>query len=157
VSQEDEEPHSEPLTPPRGRLYQDDEFQVDDLVGETLERIVGYVTRESREPEMLLLKPRGRHWQRCFIDAGLGFWAEWSEDDAFSAYHDEPALQMVDFGTELMINGSPIIEVSCCTELDGRARITVRTTKGDIFLRALDPKDLESPVEIGFAARPEDA
>jgi hypothetical protein len=71
MTRDPEEPHSEPLAPPRGRLCQDDEFRVDDLAGETLERIVGYVNRESREPEMLLLKPRGRHWQRCFIDAGL--------------------------------------------------------------------------------------
>lgn len=61
-----------------------------------------------------------------------------------------------DYGTELTIKGSQILEVSCRPELDGRARITVRTTRGDIFLRALGSKDLESPVEIGFAARPED-
>lgn len=139
--------------PPRGRLFQGLAFEVTDLRGRTVESLLGSTSLPDRDdcPEMMFLKVRGRPWQRFFLDAGIGFWEEWSEADAFRDYED---LRTVDYGARFQVLGDRILRVSCRPETPAEpARIVVALGSGEIQLRRVDPADPTSDSELTFARR----
>ncbi len=79
----------------RGRLHQDVHFNVDEILGRTLEQALLARGRESGGTLAVFLKPSGLEWHRYFLDAGVGFWEELSEADAFLDFRDE-GVELVD-------------------------------------------------------------
>lgn len=138
---------------PRGRVFQDATFEVAELRGRTLERLLGATSRPAGDdrPEMMFLRADGGPWQRFFLDAGIGFWEEWSEADAFRDYAD---LRRVDYGARFRVIGERILRVSCSSEGPGQpARIVLEVSSGEIELRRGDPDDPECSSELRFRRR----
>lgn len=135
---------------PRGRRFQDEAFEVSDLRGRRLEHLFGCTSQPELDdrPEMMFLKARGGLWQRFFLDAGIGFWEEWSESDAFRDYAH---LRRVDYGARFRVIGDQVLRVSCYCEAPGEpARIVLVLTSGEIRLRRVDSGDPESDSELTF-------
>ncbi len=142
------------MTEPRGRLFQGARFEVTELAGRAVQRLYGVTSRADTDdrPEIVFLKPGSGHWQRFFLDAGIGFWEEWSESDAFADYS---ALRRVDYGVRFRIIGDRIRRARCYPGAANRsARICLELGAGVLELRALDPGDPDSDSEIVFTPLP---
>ena len=104
---------------PRGRMFQDVSFEVVELRNRKLEQLVGYTCEvRDKSSEAMFLKVPGKHWQRFFLDAGLGFWEEWSEGEVFQDYE---GLRRIDYGSMFGLAGE-LIEEAICTA-HGRGRL----------------------------------
>ena len=64
---------------PRGRIHQDNNFDVKGLDGEKVQEILGLVEEDNPDdqPIMVYLKVTNNRWQKYFIDARIGFWEEY--------------------------------------------------------------------------------
>ncbi len=142
---------------PRGRRFQDAEFEVSDLAGRELESVVGYSAAADDEPALVVLKPSGLPWQRCFLDAGLAFWEEWSEAAAVADVA-EPPFRRVDYGERFGLRGAQIHRVRCEAEsgvVDGRAaRIVLSLSCGELVLGAHYAQGLDGELEVAFLPAP---
>ncbi|MEA2602512.1 MAG: hypothetical protein QOF89_3504 [Acidobacteriota bacterium] len=130
---------------PQGFLFQEEEFQLDELEGCTLERLVGHSAAKDESPHAIFLKATNRHWQRFYLDAGLGFWDEESDDEALEELAGEPAI---DYGLRFGIVGARIGMIQC----DPCPRITIALSSGVLTLEAREPMNLESSSRILFHA-----
>lgn len=135
---------------PRGRLFQDARFEVTELRGDIVEWLLGFTSQAEDDdlPEVMLLKPRHGHWQRFFLDAGVGFWEERTEGDAFE---DCSELRRVDYGARFRVIGDRIRSVHCHPVTSGWAsRIALELASGVLLLRLVDPANPDSGCEVVF-------
>ncbi len=138
---------------PRGRLFQGARFEVTELRGGIVEQLLGVTSQADTDdrPEMMFLRPQGGHWQRFFLDAGIAFWEEWSETDAFA---DSSGLRRVDYGARFRLVGVRIRRAHGYRAApEPAARIELELATGVLQLRAIDPGDPDSDSEVTFRPR----
>jgi len=137
---------------PRGRLHQDDTFEVAGLAGGIVEKLLGYTTEAERDdqPEKMFLKVHGLPWQSYFLDAGLGFWEEsGEEEDPFDAYRGDS--REIDYGERFGLLGARIIEARCSViEPWQTTSIAVTFEAGVLRLSYARPNDLDADVVLTF-------
>ncbi len=102
---------------------------------------VSEVAIEGRRCSLLWIKPNDRPWKRFFLDAGLAFWEEWSEDDT-SRELAEFADEIEDLKTTVGERLGKVI-VAASGALVPTIRIALGTN-GEIRLAPKDPNDIES-------------
>ena len=91
------------------RLGQDWSFSCDALTGKTVESIIAYYWEGG--VFMIVIKLREDElYQRFFLDAGLGFWEEWSKEDALSDLEDCRARN---FAEELNLTNKKVDKIEC--------------------------------------------
>ena len=135
----------------RGRLHQDDTFEVADVAGGIVEQLLGFTdTERDDQPEKMFLKIRGqRPWQTYFLDAGLGFWEEWDEEDAFDAYRGDS--REIDYGHRFGLIGATIVEARCAVvEPKETTSIAVVFDRGALRMSYARPNDLDADVILTF-------
>jgi len=137
-----------PIDPaaPRGRLYQHDAFRSSDLRGNVIEEARCWYEKPGDRGgrcSMLWLKPRGRLWQKFFLDVGAVFWEEWSDESTFETFDDlGDEVQPLD-----TVRGLQIGEIEAAPfGSDNRSGLRIALGRdGAICLLPADIHDLESP------------
>jgi hypothetical protein len=137
-----------PLDPaaPRGRLYQHDAFRSSDLRGIVIEEARCWHEKASAGDggcSMLWLKPSGCLWQKFFLDAGVVFWEEWSDESTLATFDDlGDEVQPLD-----TVRGLEIGEIEAAPfGSDNRSGLRITLGRdGAICLLPADIHDVESP------------
>jgi len=82
------------------RLKNDFSFSCASLAGKTIEFFVVYFSEYSENDIlMIVLKLKEKDlYQRFFLDAGIGFWEEWNEEEALFDLED---CKTIDLGVRL--------------------------------------------------------
>ena len=131
---------------PRGTIFQSEAFTFPDLDGGMLEKLLGFVD-EKGAVIVLFLKVTGHHWQRCFLDAGINFWGELSEESVLEELQNEP---FIDFGRRLSVVGQHV-GVVCA---DPTPRIRIPVSAGELILEAEDANVIDSQATLRFVSEP---
>lgn len=136
----------------RGLRFQDDAFVVADVVGLSIEELWG-ASERPETAEVVFLKVSGLPWQRFFLDAGLGFWGEYPDDETFDAHQDIPRI---DYGRLFGIVGRRLLRAECVAVGPARlARIVlVVESDGRVELRLIEPASIDSNAELVHVGAP---
>ncbi|WP_444894543.1 hypothetical protein ACJJIE_10380 [Microbulbifer sp. TRSA001] len=95
---------------------------------------------------MLILKLKEVElYQRFFLDAALGFWEEWSEEDAFCDVDD---LEHVDLAKEFDLKHKKVLSITCKGSFEEFSSIEFRFEGINLLLRLSDNTDFESDVVL---------
>ncbi len=136
------------------RLVNAPAFDLDELVGAAICDLVGCV--HDNEPfgvEMLFIRLEGdRLWHRLFLQAGIGFWEKWPEDEAFGDYLD---YRRIDFGKRWGLSGLKILSAECIGsnwEDAGVSEFKIGFETGLLNFRFSDPDDVDSEAVLDFHA-----
>jgi len=126
---------------PRGRLYQHAKLRSRELMGAPVERALRWRHHRPDSCEVLWLKPRGRCWQRFFLDLGWSCWEEWS-DETIEEELDELRDELVAVGelvdqTIVMVYFEIPMERSCEIRFELQSGESVRMYRDD-------PEDYDS-------------
>lgn len=116
-------------------------FVFDELAGCALERLLGL-----NEPMLLFVKPQGRCWMRFYLDAGLVFGGERTDEDAAEELAEEPA---VDYGVRFGVTGDRIGLVRG----EPAPRLRIEFSSGELVLETTDEHDLDAASRIFFVPR----
>ena len=130
----------------RGWIFQDQEFVFGELEGSTLERLLGHVDGETGAPLIVFLKTTGHMWQRFFLDAGLGFWGEYSEHDVAGELEEDAAI---DYGHRFGVVGQCVGQARC----EPGPRIRVAISSGDFVLETTGDSILDAPSSVRFESK----
>lgn len=130
---------------PRGGLFQDDVWIFREIIGCSLERFVGYLDEPGGDPLVFFLKPSAGFWQRFYLDAGLGFWGEYGDEEVAEELEDEEE-SVVDYGERLGIVGESLGMVRC----EPGPRIRVAVAVGEIILETVDRTVPDAPTKVPF-------
>ena len=128
------------------RLANAPAFNLDELVGASIYDFVGCV--HGDDPfgvEMLFIRVEGDQlWHRLFLQAGIGFWEKWPEDEAFGDYLD---YRRVDFGKRWGLSRLKILSAECIGpnwEDPGASEFKIGFEHGLLTFRFSDPDDGDS-------------
>jgi hypothetical protein len=128
-------------------------FNVDEILGRTLEQALLARGRESGGTLAVFLKPSGLEWHRYFLDAGVGFWEELSEADAFFDFRDE-GVELVDCAKLWRLEDATI---GLCRSTGGPnpgdTAISCEIGDGLLVLSYTDRLDPESDTTLIFMSR----
>jgi hypothetical protein len=129
-------------------------FELDELVGRTLLEIAGCADGEDDVAiQMLFIRiAEDDLWHRLFLQAGIGFWEKWTEEEAFEDFLD---LRRVDFTERFGLSGAKIVAAECIgTDWDD-AELSVfrlRFDHGELTFRFVDPGDEDSSTVLDYRA-----
>jgi hypothetical protein len=128
-----------------GRLFQDHRFEVDHVRHGVIEELLALILDDDGdlEPTLLYLKIRGQPWQKCFLDAGAGFWEQWSDLEP-TEEADDDGVRLVDYAERFGLRGAAILRAHCEPEgpdLASCIRLVLAT--GTLALRSRDPAGIE--------------
>jgi len=128
---------------PRGRLYQDSEFEFDEFNGLKIEKLIVCENPETREPILIYIKVENRNWHQFFLDAGIGFWENWDEIDT-----DDDSYNFIDFTHDFDLKNKVINRIFCEPDLNN-SRITLEL-KGNckLILKCKDPNIFDADCEL---------
>ena len=95
---------------------------------------------------MLILKlQESELYQRFFLDAALGFWEEWNEEDT---YYDLGDLEPVELGKELDLEGKTVSSINCRGSFDEFSSFEFTFEEIRLLLKFSDNNDIESDVVL---------
>jgi len=101
--------------------------------------------------EMLFLRVSNSGiWHRLFLDAGIGFWGTYTEEDAFFDYLN---VSRIDFADRWNLTGTTIVTADCFgTELDepGLSAFRITFSSGTLSFRYADQNDMDSGTLLEF-------
>jgi len=129
-------------TPPRGRLFQHEEFRVSRLQNLRIEQAFFVPGTRAESCALLFIKPEEHLWQRFFLDAGLAFWEEWSN----KAIEEEFEELLEDFGLREIrqLKGVVMGEVEALPIGSSSAIRVELKNDGAIWLLPLAPRNLDT-------------
>ena len=136
---------------PRGCRFQERSFTVGDLVGRRIEEL--WVSPATpAHAEMVFLKLAGLPWQRFYLEAGLGFWDEYSE---VATFEDYAGMTRTDVGQRFDIVGKRVERAECLADRPHHAsRVVLELEAGRVELRLVAPTDFESDAELVYIPNP---
>jgi len=125
------------------RLINDHSFVCPELSGKKIESMVGHY--EGNQPngiDMVVLKIEGKDlYQRFFLDAGMGFWEEWSKEEATEDYEE---CQGIDLSSKYFLSGKSIVTIDCKGSYEELSSITFEIENTKFIYQYADKNDLES-------------
>lgn len=127
-----------------GRIYQSDNFEFQEFVGEKIEALLGIVMQNDSDnhPLVINLKTTNKSWQRYFLDAWVCFWEDWGElvDNA------DDNDRFVDYGKMFELEGKVITSIKCVN-----CRVIIEIEKRNQFtLQLIDTVKDDTESEIKF-------
>ena len=136
------------------RLVNAPAFDLDELVGASIRDLVGCVNDDDPfGVEMLFIRVSGDEiWHRLFLQAGIGFWEKWPEDEAFEHYLD---YRRVDFAERWGLVGMSVLSAECIgTDWGdpGVSEFRIDVGCGLLTFRFSDPSDGDSETVLDFSA-----
>lgn len=140
-----------------GEAYQDDHFDVRCVGGRTVRHLSVFSSDDGVHAEKLLVNLDGLGWFDCYISAFIAFWCPISEDDLAAIradYADDnwalPPTPEIDLGARLGLAGAIVESVHCRRGARG-VIVCIRTNRGTLSLREVDPKDPHSDTRLVWA------
>ena len=119
---------------PQGRIYQDSNFNVPQYTGDTLEKLIGWVSNieKPNEPDIIYIKTKGKNWQQFFLDAHIGVWEDWGKFEK-----EEQDEKYIDYTLKFSIQGQKINSINCT---NGTITLKLESNK-TIKLQLIDPEN----------------
>jgi hypothetical protein len=128
---------------PRGRLFQDREFEFAEFNGLKIERLIVCENPETSEPILVYIKMENKNWHQYFLDAGIGFWENWDEIEI-----DDDSYNFIELTNTLKLKAKRIIKISCQPELNN-SRITLELENNEnLVLKCIRPEIFDSGCEL---------
>ncbi|MDB2539183.1 hypothetical protein N9X23_02320 [Flavobacteriales bacterium] len=128
---------------PRGRLYQDSEFEFDEFNGLKIEQLIVCENPETKEPILIYLKVENRNWHQFFLDAGYGFWENWDEIDT-----EDDSYNFIDCTDKFDLKGQIISRIFCEPDLNN-SKITLDLENSmKLILKCKDSNIFDSNSEL---------
>ncbi|MEP0480156.1 MAG: hypothetical protein ABJD23_08075 [Nonlabens sp.] len=128
---------------PRGRLYQDSEFEFDEFNGLKIEQLIVCENPKTKEPILIYLKVENKNWHQFFLDAGYGFWENWDEIDT-----EDDSYDFIDCTDKFDLKGQIINRIFCKPDLNN-SRITLDLENSmKLILKCKDPNIFDSNSEL---------
>jgi hypothetical protein len=129
------------------RITNDHSFECEVLSNNTVEYFSAFYTDESKNDVlMLVLKLKETAlYQRFFLDAALGFWEEWDEEDTF---YDLDDLERVDLANELNLLGEKVSSIVCKGSFEEFSSIEFVFEEVKLLLKFSDNNDIESDIVL---------
>ncbi|QKI89051.1 hypothetical protein [Thiomicrorhabdus xiamenensis] len=129
------------------RITNDHSFDCEVLANNTVEYFSAFYTDQSRSDVlMLVLKLKEiALYQRFFLDAALGFWEEWDEEDNF---YDLEDLEHVDLANELNLLGKKVLSIACKGSFEEFSSIEFVFEGVNLLLKFSDHNDIESDIVL---------
>ncbi|HEU4412370.1 MAG TPA: hypothetical protein VFS43_44420 [Polyangiaceae bacterium] len=135
----------------RGRLGQDEAFEMAELVGRRVEQMVGIFSAEAPENLVLLyLKADAPPWHRLFLDAGIAFWEDWGRG---LENEERDGVVIRDLGAACKLVGEQVSAAAArvSEERGGSTVIELRFASGArVELYFADPSAPDSSVTFSF-------
>ena len=141
---------------PRGRIVDGPDFAMGELVGNIAEMVVGYRcdSTDGEIIDIIGMKFAGiDYWHRFFLDAGCGFWEEWTAEEVFYDFDD---CDRVDLATRWGLQGSRIVDARCKRDpaTPTPSECTWTFEHGDLVLMYLDDNVEEEVTIVRFRTKP---
>lgn len=128
---------------PRGRLYQDSEFEFNEFNGLKIEKLLVCENPETKEPILIYIKVENRNWHQFFLDAGIGFCENWDEIDI-----EDDSYDFIDSTDKFNLKYKVINRIYCKPDLNN-SRITLELkNNAKLILKCKDPKVFDSDCEL---------
>lgn len=129
------------------RIANNHNFECEALSNKTIEYCSAFYTNKIKDDlVMLILKLEGiTLYQRFFLDAGIGFWEEWSTADTF---YDLGDLAHVNLAKELGLLGKKLCSIKCKGSFEVLSSIEFIFEKTILILKFSDNTDIESNVVL---------
>ncbi|WP_298321224.1 hypothetical protein [uncultured Aquimarina sp.] len=128
---------------PRGRLYQDSEFEFNEFNGLKIEKLFVCENPETKEPILIYIKVENRNWHQFFLDAGIGFWENWDEIDI-----EDDSYDFTDSTDKFDLKNKIINRIYCKPDLNN-SRITLELKNNEkLILKCKEPKVFDSDCEL---------
>ena len=105
-------------------------------------------TRMKRKNNVLMLVLQVQEislYQRFFLDAGIGFWEEWNEEDTFSDLED---LEQVDLVKEFNLQGNKVFSIECKGSHEELSTIEFVFNEVALLLKFSEISNIESDVVL---------
>jgi len=128
---------------PRGRLYQDSDFEFNEFNGLKIEKLFVCENPETKEPILIYIKVENRNWHQFFLDAGIGFWENWDEIDI-----EDDSYNFIDSTDKFDLKHKVINRIYCKPDLNN-SRITLELkNNAKLILKCKEPKVFDSDCEL---------
>ncbi|WP_430413180.1 hypothetical protein [Kordia sp.] len=130
-------------TEPRGRLYQDSEFEFNEFNGLKIEKLIVCENPETKEPILIYIKVENRNWHQFFLDAGIGFWENWDEIDI-----EDDSYDFIDFTDKFDLKNKVINRIFCKKDLNNSRIILELKSNEKLILKCKEPNIFDSDCEL---------
>ena len=127
------------------RLVNDHSFNCETLNGMRVERFFAFYEEGNLENiYMIVLKLQEKElWQRFFLDAGIGFWEEGSEESLIQDFEDDP---IIEFDETYKITGKLLHSIICTGSYDKLSQMDFRLGEVHLNFQFKDQMDCESDI-----------
>lgn len=128
---------------PRGRLYQDSQFEFNEFNGLKVEKLIVCENPETKEPILIYIKVENRNWHQYFLDAGYGFWENWDEIDI-----EDDSYDFIDSTDRFDLKGKVISRIYCKPDFNN-SKITLELEDSrELTLKCKSPMIFDSECEL---------
>jgi hypothetical protein len=129
------------------RDFQDEDFVVEHVRGETVLELLGFAEDDSSHPQMMLVRLERSGWHRFFLSAFFGHWYPLDENDRAQINQDYTGVPIIDYAAHYGLGGVVLMSVVCARDTGGTS-ITMQTEAGTLVLREVDRTDPHSDSEL---------
>ncbi|MBI9062915.1 MAG: hypothetical protein JEZ14_13110 [Marinilabiliaceae bacterium] len=126
---------------PKGRVFQDETFNIPWFNGIKLEKLIGLEDpdQKNREPIVIYIKGEGLKWQKFFLDVCFGVWENWEEFNK-----EDDAYWYIDYTDEFQLYNQLITSINC---IESQFQICFENGKR-LILRYTNPDEFDSDCEL---------
>ena len=129
------------------RLKNEHSFTCLNLTGMMVESIIGFnESHHKNGVDMIIMKFKEHNLhQRFFLDAGIGFWEEWSENDALNDYED---VEKIDLAKKYSLKNKRVSNIECHGSIGILSSFVFEFENTKLKLHYINKQDSESDTEI---------
>ncbi len=127
------------------RIYQNQEFTVHGFTGKKIAQLTGIESAQNSSNAVVVvyLKVADRHFQRFFLDAGIGFWEETTTME-----ESEEGFIEIDYAEKFNIRNLKINTIHCEKEQNNSRIVITLENKTLVILRCKHPEIIDATYEL---------
>ena len=130
------------------RIKNDSKFELQSLLKQNLEELIAVSeTNSLKNVDILCFKTSANAlWNRIFLDAGIGFWEEMSEDDIFNDFADYHKIDLI----KVFNIPDTLVQKFTCTK-NTLSQFNLRLRNIEFTFCFSDLSDLDSSTKLTYS------
>lgn len=128
---------------PRGRIFQDSQFDFIEFNGLRIEKLIVCQDTDSKEPILIYIKMENRNWHQYFLDAGIGFWENWDDIDI-----EDDSYDFIDFTYRYDLKHEVVNQIYCRPDINNSRITLVLKSTSRLILKCKEPEIFDSKCEL---------